>query len=110
VSRSGGVQPQDTLAVERWLDEGGGVAPEAVIRRDMAARRDRAPRSVVAAGGGVAALDLVLALHDLAGDRVAVTVVAPEADFTLRPPSTGATFAHGRVERYRLRPPATRRR
>jgi sulfide:quinone oxidoreductase len=39
----------------------------------------------VVAGGGVAALEFVLALRALAGDRLSVTVVAPEPDFVLRP-------------------------
>jgi sulfide:quinone oxidoreductase len=64
-------------------------------------RRAR-PLDVVVAGGGVAALELVLGLNDLAGDRIAVTVVAPEADFTYRPPSFGEPFALGHAERYRL--------
>ena len=57
---------------------------------------------VVVAGGGVAALELILALNALAGDRVTVTLVAPEVDFTYRPPSTAEPFALGYVERYRL--------
>ena len=65
--------------------------------------RSRSPAlEVVVAGGGVAALELVLALNDLAGDRVAVTLVAPEGDFTYRPPSFGEPFALGHTERYRL--------
>ena len=67
---------------------------------------DRLPRTppleVVVAGGGVAALELVLALNDLAGDRVAVSLMAPEVDFTYRPPSTAAPFSLGYVERYPL--------
>ena len=43
------------------------------------------PLHVVVAGGGVGAIEAVLALHDLAGDRVRLTIVAPERDFTLRP-------------------------
>jgi sulfide:quinone oxidoreductase len=35
--------------------------------------------------GGAAALETLTALHDLAGDRVAVTLVAPEPDFVYRP-------------------------
>jgi sulfide:quinone oxidoreductase len=58
---------------------------------------------VVVAGGGVAALELVLALKELAAERVSVTMVAPEADFTYRPPSTAEPFALGYVERYALR-------
>ena len=41
--------------------------------------------NVVIAGGGVAALETVMALRDLAGDRVRITVVAPERDFELKP-------------------------
>jgi len=45
----------------------------------------RNPRQeVVVAGGGVAALELVLALNDLADERVSITLVAPEADFMER--------------------------
>ena len=40
---------------------------------------------ILVVGGGIAALEFVLALRDLAGDRVHVTIVAPEPDFVLRP-------------------------
>ena len=40
---------------------------------------------VVIAGGGVAALETALALHELAGDRVRLTLLAPAADFIYRP-------------------------
>ncbi len=40
---------------------------------------------VVIAGGGVAALEAALALHELAGDRVAMTIVAPNEKFSYRP-------------------------
>jgi sulfide:quinone oxidoreductase len=40
---------------------------------------------VVIAGGGVAALETALALHELAGDRVKLTLVAPATDFVYRP-------------------------
>jgi sulfide:quinone oxidoreductase len=70
----------------------------------MPARSPRpAPLQVVVAGGGVAALELVLALNHLAADRVAITMVAPEVDFTYRPPSTAEAFALGYAERYGLR-------
>jgi sulfide:quinone oxidoreductase len=62
-----------------------------------------APLEVVVAGGGVAALELVLALRELAADRVSVTVVAPDADFTYRPPSTAEPFAPGCADRCTLR-------
>ena len=37
--------------------------------------------TVLIAGGGPAGLEAALALHRLAGDRVATTVLAPEAEF-----------------------------
>lgn len=40
---------------------------------------------VVIAGGGVAALEAALALHELAADRVHVTIVAPNTEFRYRP-------------------------
>ena len=53
-------------------------------------------------GGGVAALEGALALRDLAGDRVSVTMLAPEEDFVYRPLAVREPFAHGRAERYLL--------
>lgn len=54
-----------------------------------------AARRVVIVGGGIAALEAVLALRALAGDRVAVTVIAPEPEFTLRPLNVATPFARG---------------
>jgi NADH dehydrogenase FAD-containing subunit len=47
------------------------------------------PAKVVIVGGGVAALEALMALRDPAGDRVGVTLVAPEPDFV----SIGAAAA-----------------
>ena len=61
-----------------------------------------APLNVVVAGGGVAALEAAMALHDLAGDRVRVTLVAPEPEFELKALRTAEPFAAGHVPRYAL--------
>jgi sulfide:quinone oxidoreductase len=61
-----------------------------------------APFDVLIAGGGVAALEAVLALRDLAGDRVRITVVTPGEDFVYRPLSVRAPFSFGGAERYSL--------
>jgi sulfide:quinone oxidoreductase len=53
------------------------------------------PRRVVIVGGGIAALEAVLALHDLADTRVRVTVIAPEPEFMLRPQDVAWPFARG---------------
>jgi sulfide:quinone oxidoreductase len=45
---------------------------------------DAAPE-VVIVGGGIAALELVLALRQLAGDHLRMTLVAAQPDFVLRP-------------------------
>ena len=60
------------------------------------------PSRVVIAGGGVAALETLIALRDLAGDRVDVTLVAPEETFSYRPMSVAEPFAKGRARSYRL--------
>jgi sulfide:quinone oxidoreductase len=52
---------------------------------------------VVVAGGGVAAIEAMLALRDIAGDRVTMTLVAPQEHFHYRPLSVGEPFALGRA-------------
>ena len=58
--------------------------------------------SVLIVGGGVAALEAALALRDLAGDRVRVTLLAPDRHFTYRPLSVGEPFGLGHPTRYEL--------
>lgn len=58
---------------------------------------------VVIAGGGVAGLEAMLALHDLAGDRVQITLVAPNRHFRHRAASIAELFDHGVVEELDLR-------
>jgi sulfide:quinone oxidoreductase len=65
------------------------------------------PTHVVIAGGGVAAVECALALHDLAGDRVRLTIVAPEPDFELRPMRTAEPFSRGHARRHPLKDLAT---
>jgi sulfide:quinone oxidoreductase len=57
------------------------------------------PMRVVVAGGGVAGVEALLALHDLAGDRVELTVLEPEAEFVFRPMAVAETFGRGMGER-----------
>jgi sulfide:quinone oxidoreductase len=56
------------------------------------------PLEVVIAGGGVAAIEAALALRDLAGDRVALKLIAPNAEFSYRPMTVREPFAHGQAE------------
>jgi sulfide:quinone oxidoreductase len=60
------------------------------------------PTHVVIAGGGVAAVECALALHDLAGDRVRLTIIAPQSDFELRPLRTAEPFSRDHVRRHAL--------
>lgn len=60
------------------------------------------PFRIVIAGGGVAGLEAVLALRDLLGDRVEITVVTPETEFVYRPMAVGTPFGRGHAQRHRL--------
>jgi sulfide:quinone oxidoreductase len=66
------------------------------------------PRSagarVVIVGGGVAGLEALLALHDLAGDRVEVTLIAPQPDFLYKPLLVEEPFDLAPAERHELAP------
>jgi sulfide:quinone oxidoreductase len=58
---------------------------------------------VLIAGGGVAALEATIALRDLAGERVDITMLAPEEDFVFKPLSVGEPFALGDAQRLPLK-------
>lgn len=51
------------------------------------------PHRILIAGGGVAALETVLALHALARDRVTVELLAPAGEFVERPSSVLSPFS-----------------
>jgi sulfide:quinone oxidoreductase len=57
---------------------------------------------VLIAGGGVAALEALIALHELARDRVRVTILAPERDFVYRPLAVAEPFSLGHAARREL--------
>lgn len=65
-------------------------------------RRDAGKLRVVVAGGGVAALEAMLALRHMGGDALAVTLVCPRDHFEYRPLAVTEPFA-GVVPRYDLR-------
>ena len=90
----------DGLATERWINEGGHLAPDSVIERELrsrdrrraARRRGRVRPRVLIAGGGVAGLETLLALRTLAGDRVDITLVTPERRFVNRSMTVARPF------------------
>ncbi len=57
---------------------------------------------VLIAGGGVAGLEALLALRDLAGDRVELTLLSPEEEFVYRPMAVAEPFGRGRAGRHPL--------
>ncbi len=63
---------------------------------------------VLIAGGGVAALEAALGLHELAGERVQTTVLAPNAEFSYRPLSVREPFAYTAASHYPLEPIVSR--
>jgi sulfide:quinone oxidoreductase len=52
---------------------------------------------IVIAGGGVAGLEALLGLRAVAGERVGLALVAPEADFTYKPLAVAEPFSQGRA-------------
>ena len=68
----------------------------------MTTNQHPAPLRVLVAGGGVAGMEAVLALRELAGERVAITLLAPEATFSYRPMAVAVPFARGHVQRLAL--------
>jgi sulfide:quinone oxidoreductase len=57
---------------------------------------------VLVVGAGMAALETVMALRSLAGDRVAIALVAPEAEFVYHPIAAKPPYAVGRMRRIPL--------
>lgn len=64
--------------------------------------RARRPLRVLIAGGGVAGLEATLALRALAGERVSIELLAPEADFVYRPLAVAEPFRADEVRRFPL--------
>jgi sulfide:quinone oxidoreductase len=58
---------------------------------------------VLIAGGGVAAVEAVLALDKLAGARVRLELLAPSSDFVFRPLLVAEPFGRGAARRFPLR-------
>ena len=59
-------------------------------------------RRVLIAGGGVAALEMALALRDLAGERIDVELCAPRGEFVYRPFAVGEPYGAASILRYDL--------
>ena len=57
---------------------------------------------ILIAGGGVAALEALIALRDLGGDEPRVTLLAPEPDFVYRPMSVAEPFCLGHAQHHPL--------
>ncbi len=60
------------------------------------------PLHVLVAGGGVVGLETLLALRDLAGERVRCTLLTPEPEFVYRPMAVAEPFARGQAQRHSL--------
>lgn len=71
---------------------------------EQALPRADKPLEVVIAGAGIAGLETLMALRDLAGDRVSVTLVAAEPDFVYTPLVVGEPFAAAHAGRRPLGP------
>ena len=79
----------------------GGLAHTLDHMERYSAQAGRGPR-VVIVGGGVAGLEAMLALRDLAGSRAEVELHAPRLEFAYRPLAVGEPFGTGRVLHFDL--------
>jgi sulfide:quinone oxidoreductase len=87
-----------------------GVEPRCIVRMTSARlvrMADAGPRPksayrVLIAGGGVAALEAMLALRDLAEERVELELLAPEPRFWYRPLAVAEPFGLGRAHHFEL--------
>jgi sulfide:quinone oxidoreductase len=68
----------------------------------MSTHTDSHPLHVLIAGGGVAALEAMMALRALAGDRVAITLLAPDREFRYRPMAVAEPFTITRARHVSL--------
>jgi sulfide:quinone oxidoreductase len=59
---------------------------------------------VLIAGGGIAGLEALMAVRDLAGGRAAITLVAPEPDFVYKPLIVEEPFSWQPAEQHALGP------
>ena len=62
----------------------------------------RNPLHVVIAGGGVAAVETLLALRELAGQRVEITLLSPERELIYRPVTVAEAFERGEARTFSL--------
>jgi sulfide:quinone oxidoreductase len=62
---------------------------------------------VLIAGGGIAGLEALLALRDLAKDRIALTLIAPDPDFVYKPLTVEEPFSLQPAEQRALEPLAS---
>ena len=67
-----------------------------------ASEEHRSPLRVLIAGGGVAALEMILALRQLAAERVSIELLAPEEDFVYRPAAVAEPFGLGHARTFPL--------
>jgi sulfide:quinone oxidoreductase len=63
---------------------------------------NNAPMKVMIAGGGVAALEAMIALRHLAEERVQVELVTPKPEFAYRPLAVAEPFSLGEARRFDL--------
>src|SRR5690349_17039514 len=103
-SRRGNSGPSDLVAgIEPGNRRDARAQPHRRREPESAVMADSPPLRVLIAGGGVAGLEALLALRDLAGHRVELTLLSRDTDFVYRPMAIAEPFGRGRADHHPLR-------
>jgi sulfide:quinone oxidoreductase len=84
-----GWRPRRTVVIDALAIRSGGI-----VNRQALPTSGGRPARIVIAGAGVAGLEAMLALRELARKRVSIDLVAPEREFVYRPMSVLEPFDH----------------
>src|SRR5262245_53733314 len=90
--------------ISSWSGAGRRTEGLTTLQEKMETESGGSGARVVIGGGGVAGLEALLALSDLAGERAQLTLLAPEPEFVYKPLLVEEPFDLGPAERHELAP------
>jgi hypothetical protein len=95
-------RPIEHASAEKHGLEGAGIPDDAGADRVNAADMGQERAKVTIVGGGVAAMEAMIALRRLAEERVSIDLVTPTPEWSYRPMAVAEPFGLGQAKRYDL--------